>query len=330
MTKRAGSRIAAPTSCWHTRSSALAIAQGFGRCAQSGADRGANVSVRAARVLKALARERRDPLRTRWFVLGFVAMILRRPWRSDSCSAAGGRRVPRHDRAAAAGVAATAGPDRTCAARWTPTAPRLKTLVQQSLDSVSKLNGQMDALQKSVQEVQANTGARIEHDPADAGHFRQRAGHSGARRKALAAAHRHAEPAAEHRREGLGRRARGGAPTGAPGGHPARMLRAQPRPRLPALPARWIAGARGAALPPISADTLYQNALRDYTSGKYDLAQQEFSDYIRISRRTTWRRTRSFISAKSPTRKTISRPPSRPTTKCSMQYPKSFKLAASC
>jgi tol-pal system protein YbgF len=35
-----------------------------------------------------------------------------------------------------------------------------------------------------------------------------------------------------------------------------------------------------AAMPPISADTLYQNALRDYTSGKYDLARQEFSDYI--------------------------------------------------
>ena len=36
-----------------------------------------------------------------------------------------------------------------------------------------------------------------------------------------------------------------------------------------------------AAMPPISADTLYQNALRDFTSGKYDLAQQEFSDYIK-------------------------------------------------
>jgi tol-pal system protein YbgF len=32
---------------------------------------------------------------------------------------------------------------------------------------------------------------------------------------------------------------------------------------------------------PISADTLYQNALRDYMSGKYDLARQEFSDYIK-------------------------------------------------
>jgi tol-pal system protein YbgF len=35
------------------------------------------------------------------------------------------------------------------------------------------------------------------------------------------------------------------------------------------------------AMAPISADTLYQNALRDYTSGNYDLARQEFSDYIK-------------------------------------------------
>ena len=38
----------------------------------------------------------------------------------------------------------------------------LKTLVQQSLDSVNQLNGQMGALQKIVQEVQANTGSRID------------------------------------------------------------------------------------------------------------------------------------------------------------------------
>jgi tol-pal system protein YbgF len=28
-------------------------------------------------------------------------------------------------------------------------------------------------------------------------------------------------------------------------------------------------------------DTLYQNALRDFTTGKYDLAHQEFSDYVK-------------------------------------------------
>jgi ABC-type transporter Mla subunit MlaD len=38
----------------------------------------------------------------------------------------------------------------------------IRTLVQQSLDSVGKLSGEMGSLQKAVQEVQANTGARID------------------------------------------------------------------------------------------------------------------------------------------------------------------------
>ena len=38
----------------------------------------------------------------------------------------------------------------------------MRTLVQQSLDSVNRLNGEMSSVQKSVQEVQANTGSRID------------------------------------------------------------------------------------------------------------------------------------------------------------------------
>jgi tol-pal system protein YbgF len=34
-------------------------------------------------------------------------------------------------------------------------------------------------------------------------------------------------------------------------------------------------------LPTASSDTLYQNSLRDFSTGKYDLARQEFSDYLR-------------------------------------------------
>jgi tol-pal system protein YbgF len=35
------------------------------------------------------------------------------------------------------------------------------------------------------------------------------------------------------------------------------------------------------ATPGISSDTLYQNALRDYNSGRYDLSRQEFSDFLK-------------------------------------------------
>jgi tol-pal system protein YbgF len=40
-------------------------------------------------------------------------------------------------------------------------------------------------------------------------------------------------------------------------------------------------GNSAGGLAPISADTLYQNGLRDFTGGKYDLARQEFSDYVK-------------------------------------------------
>ena len=38
----------------------------------------------------------------------------------------------------------------------------IKTLLGQSTDNVNKLNGTMGALQKSVQDVQANSGARLD------------------------------------------------------------------------------------------------------------------------------------------------------------------------
>src|ERR1700752_4394618 len=38
----------------------------------------------------------------------------------------------------------------------------MRTLLEQSSDSVGKLNGTMSALQKSVQDVQANSGARLD------------------------------------------------------------------------------------------------------------------------------------------------------------------------
>jgi tol-pal system protein YbgF len=41
------------------------------------------------------------------------------------------------------------------------------------------------------------------------------------------------------------------------------------------------AGAAAGAGPAPSADTLYSNGLRDITSGKYDLARQEFQDYLK-------------------------------------------------
>jgi tol-pal system protein YbgF len=44
--------------------------------------------------------------------------------------------------------------------------------------------------------------------------------------------------------------------------------------------------AGGIGVPPLSADVTYTNAYRDYSGGKYDLAMQEFSDYLKYYGKT--------------------------------------------
>jgi tol-pal system protein YbgF len=147
-----------------------------------------------------------------------------------------------------------------------------RTLVQQSLDSVNKLSGEMTTVEKTVQEVQANTGARL--DAAT----QQTQGLSDNVQDIQARVGKLSQQLTDMQNllQSIDAKVSGGAPgTAAPGaGAPGNTAPGEP------------AGTNSSAAPPpamapISADTLYQNALRDYTSGNYALAQQEFSDYIK-------------------------------------------------
>jgi TolA-binding protein len=63
-----------------------------------------------------------------------------------------------------------------------------------------------------------------------------------------------------------------------------KVLQAPPAPPPSAVPGAPPSGAPGQAsadTPTVSASDLYANALRDRTSGKLDLAAQEFSDYLK-------------------------------------------------
>jgi len=133
----------------------------------------------------------------------------------------------------------------------------LKTLVQQSLDSINQLNNQMGALQKTVQESAANSGARIDTMTT------QTQGLSDNLADVQARVGKLSQQMTDI--QGLlqtidGKLAGGGAAagTGASGG-----------------------GGAPPSVAPISADTLYQNGLRDFNSGNYDLSKQEFSDYLK-------------------------------------------------
>jgi tol-pal system protein YbgF len=145
----------------------------------------------------------------------------------------------------------------------------LRTLVQQSLDSVNRLDGEMGSLQKSVQEVQANTGARIDTMT------QQTQGISDNMQDVQSRVAKLSQQLTDVQNllQSIVAKVSGGSTTGAPaamnapGGNPDNSAPAPP--------------SAPVGLAPISADTLYQNGLRDLTGGKYDLARQEFSDYIK-------------------------------------------------
>jgi len=137
----------------------------------------------------------------------------------------------------------------------------LKTLIQQSLDGVSRLNGELAGVQKSSQEVQANSGARIETLG------QQTQGLSDNLQDVQARVGKLSQQMTDMQNllQSIDAKISSGAPGGsasAPG------------------PGGTTSNAPPSS-PSISPDTLYQNALRDYTGGNYDLSRQEFSDYIK-------------------------------------------------
>ena len=148
----------------------------------------------------------------------------------------------------------------------------MKTLVEQSGDTVGKLNGTMSALQKSMQDVQANSGARLDTMSTQVQglsdnleEIKSRLGKLNQQLVDL-----------QNTVQSVDAKISGGGSatpsTGAsnPGGTSSQPAGGSGAPT----------GAPAGAAP--SADTLYSNGLRDITSGKYDLARQEFQDYLKF------------------------------------------------
>jgi tol-pal system protein YbgF len=133
----------------------------------------------------------------------------------------------------------------------------LKTLVEQSLDAINRLSLTMGALDRSVQDVQANTGARMDtlatQVQALADNLEEVKVRMGRLQQQMADT--------QSTLQSLDARVAGGAPIAAGDGATS-----------PGAPAGG---------PPAPAEVLYSNALRDLNSGKYDLARQEFTDYLR-------------------------------------------------
>jgi tol-pal system protein YbgF len=162
----------------------------------------------------------------------------------------------------------------------------LRTLVQQSLDSVGQLKNDMGSLQKTVQEVQANTGSSIGSVTQTTQGLQDNLQDVQARVGKLS----QQMTDIQNLLQSIDAKISGGAPSGAgaSGAAPNGAYNQGAAPAPPSAPGGGGGPNPGAGgysapsgMPPISADTLYQNALRDFTSGKYDLSRQEFSDYIK-------------------------------------------------
>jgi len=153
----------------------------------------------------------------------------------------------------------------------------LKTLVQQSLDGVNQLNAQMGNVQKVIQEVQANTGSRIDTMA------QQSQGLSDNLQEVQSRVGKLSQQLGDMQNllQSIDAKVSGNAPVApASSAFPAGGGSPGPGPSSSNAPSS-APGAAPTGFPPISAETLYQNALRDFTSGKYDLARQEFNDYIK-------------------------------------------------
>jgi tol-pal system protein YbgF len=199
-----------------------------------------------------------------------------------------------------------------------------KTLIEQSLDAVSKLNSNMGAVQKTMQDLAANSGARLDtmgtqvqglsDNVADLqarlGRFDQKLTDVQNTLQSIDAKLAGPPPLAP-----------GIPPTGtAPGA--AAPAAAAPATAAPAT------GMPAAAAPPPSADVLYSNGLRDINGRHYDLAAQEFQDYLKYYGDTDLASNAQFYLGEIAFMENKFQQALDAYTKVIENYPKSFKLAS--
>ena len=195
----------------------------------------------------------------------------------------------------------------------------MRTLLEQSSDTVGKLNGTMSGLQKSVQDVQANSGARLDTMSTQVQglsdnleEIKSRLGKLNQQLVDL-----------QNTVQSLDAKVSGGAtlPAGsAPAPSPT------PNPGSASVPPASSA-APAPSGPAPSADTLYSNGLRDITSGKYDLARSEFQDYLKYYSDTDLASNAQFYLGEiAYSQRQYSQSVSE-YDKVLTNYPKSFKLA---
>src|SRR5437667_5619205 len=182
----------------------------------------------------------------------------------------------------------------------------IKTVVGGFNDNINRLSGTMSTLQKSVQDVQANSGARLDTMSTQVQglsdnleEIKSRLGKLNQQLVDL----QNSVQSVDAKISGAAPATGTASPTASTAGSPA----------MPA----------GAP----SADTLYSNGLRDITSGKYDLARPEFQDYLNYYGHTDLPSNAQFYLGEISFKQKQFADAVASYEKVLTNYPKSFKLA---
>ena len=138
----------------------------------------------------------------------------------------------------------------------------LKTLLEQTVDAVNHMQRSVAAVEKSVQEAQANTNIQVDALSTQVQSLRDTVDELRARLGMISQEVAETRSVLQTVDARLAPLSLGD--TGQAGAAPA----GPPTPQVP------------------SADVLYSSALRDFIGGKYDLARQEFLDYLKNYGRT--------------------------------------------
>ncbi len=184
----------------------------------------------------------------------------------------------------------------------------MRTIVDQTNSSLGKLEGTMGSLQKSVQDVQANSGARLDTMSTQVQglsdnleEIKSRLGKLNQQLVDL-----------QNSVQSIDAKISGTAPATSTG---------------TANPTASAASSSAIPAGAPSADSLYSNGLRDITSGKYDLARSEFQDYLKYYADTDLASNAQFYLGEIAYSQKQFDQAVAEYEKVLNNYPKSFKLA---
>ena len=196
-----------------------------------------------------------------------------------------------------------------------------RTLVEQSLDSVNKLSSSMAAVQKNTQDFSAASGARLDTVGTQVQGLSDNVADLQARLGKLD----QKLTDIQNTLQNVDSKMASPAPTtGIP---PASYGSSAPAAAGGSAPAPGLAPTSFGA-PPASADVLYSNGLRDINGKHYDLATQEFADYLKYYADTDLASNAQFYLGEIAFMQGQFQPALDAYNKVIENYPKSFKTAS--